>query len=988
MPTQSRPSPGPSQISFYDPQASTPLLARLCSHLSAALASTVPALLAESPDPDSALILFDRLVTESSVEVLRLIEQHHALAHYAIVVFGYSRFLGETLLQNTDLLQSFLKDKTLDRTLSAEDFQESLARYRSRSFEEDISLLLARFKRREYVRIMLRDVLQIAPLAETTAELSSLADVLMQEALREAFRNLQHRYGSPQHLDPSGRLADTSFAVLSLGKLGGNELNYSSDLDLFYLYGDGDAPPHAAISNREYFIRLAQAVTETLSRVTREGAVFRIDLRLRPQGAEGELAINLSRAIHYYSHIAHDWERQALIKVRHSAGDTALARSFIREVQPHIYTGEVNFQAIETALQARRRMHARRKQPAPLNEPDSLDVKLGRGGLRDIEFLVQCLQRVYGGSEPWLRSGGTIFSLQKLYDKRHISGKDFHELTNAYEFLRHLEHRLQLRQGQQTHRLPVDRRELRTIHRAMENCAAGRYRLPDLSEFVQQIMAGAALIYERVIHQQQAPGGQEAASGFQLHTRTELSPDQSSRQILDRLAADSPALYEIARRPDLLPRTRANLFRLFSSALTSSSRYAILLRYPDAVARALSLFETSDYLTDILVRYPEELAGLAEFPEDDTRVGSAHLFDSPLGRAGSIGDPVFVYLTNAPTSLAERFSLLRQHYRHRVFAAGARDITDFRDVYESLAVSTATAEDVIRAAFGIAGEPRDLAVMALGRLGSGEFDVLSDADLIFICHSGANRQQLTKAAEQIIQSLAAYTGDGMIFPVDVRLRPHGGEGELLLTPAQLASYFVQEAQAWEALTYTKLRFVAGSRAVAQQALESVPILFDRYATKPDLIAEVRQMRAKIATGKDHNIKTSPGAMYDIDFLAGALLLMHRMANKEGTIRDRLWRCADAGVLGKSDAGALDHAAELFRTVEHVVRLVTGQARKWLPAAEHARQITEKLTSRIFRREFPEGLERELLSACNQVRGIYDRILASAEMEAEARGGRT
>src|SRR5947209_1503557 len=230
-----------------------------------------------------------------------------------------------------------------------------------------------------------------------------------------------------------------------------------------YIFGDGEEPPNAAISNREYFIRLAQQVTEILSRMTREGAAFRIDLRLRPQGGEGELAVSLSQALRYYASVAHDWERQALIKVKHSAGDAGLAREFIRAVQPHVYTEQVNFAAIKTALVAREKMQKRRQQMNVRAQPaESIDVKIDRGGIRDIEFLVQCLQRVYGGAEPWLRSGGTLFSLHKLHDKGHISGREFHDLTSAYEFLRNLEHRLQLREGQQTHRLPIAERELRT----------------------------------------------------------------------------------------------------------------------------------------------------------------------------------------------------------------------------------------------------------------------------------------------------------------------------------------------------------------------------------------------------------------------------------------------------------------------------------------------------------------------------------------------
>src|SRR5207253_7115616 len=268
--------------------------------------------------------------------------------------------------------------------------------------------------------------------------------------------------------DAEGRAVTTPFAVLSLGKLGGNELNYSSDIDLLYLHGDGPEPPTAQISNREYFVRLAQQLTEILSRPTSEGAVFRIDLRLRPQGNEGELAISLSNALRYYSETAHDWERQALIKIRHSAGDLALARAFIRGVQPQVYSEKVNFVAIKTALVAREKIDRKRRKQIAAEGNESINVKVDRGGIRDVEFLVQCLQRVYGGAEPWLRSGGTLFSLQKLHDKLHISGKEFHDLTSAYEFLRHVEHRLQLQQGQQTHRLPVWASDWPILPRSME----------------------------------------------------------------------------------------------------------------------------------------------------------------------------------------------------------------------------------------------------------------------------------------------------------------------------------------------------------------------------------------------------------------------------------------------------------------------------------------------------------------------------------------
>lgn len=964
-------------IPFHDHETAKLNLARVAQRVSPGLAAALPALLLEVPDPDTALVLFDRLLGEAAGEIVRLLDRHNFLAHYALVVFGYSRFLGETLIQNTDLLYSFLREKHLDRSFPREEFHQNLARFRSRSFENDVALLLARFRRREYVRIMLRDVLRIAPLAETTAEISALSDVLIEQALREAESQLERRYGKPQHLDGDGRLHDIPFAILSLGKLGGNELNYSSDVDLLFLYGDGNEPPDVPISHREYFVRLAQLVTDILSRMTREGTVFRIDLRLRPEGGQGELAINLSHALQYYAHTAQDWERQAMIKLRHCAGDTLLARDFIRGVQPHVYTQEVNVAAIETALQARRKMRTRGPQ-GTMRQPqgNTINVKIDRGGIRDIEFLVQCLQRVYGGSEPWLHSGGTMFSLQKLHDKGHISGKDFHELASAYEFLRHLEHRLQLRQGQQTHCLPVSETELGILQRSLLPAEPEESNREPMDVLVRRRMGAVAEIYERIIHRQQTHQHLEGSQEFQLQTAPELSrADHSNQQILDLLAADAPALYAIASS-ELSGQVRKNLFRFLGSAFTSSERYVELLRHPEAFHSALVVFGESDYLTELLIRHPEEIATLAALRETPPHGASGHLFENCFERRAVSGDQFFSYIAGAPSSFGEKLSLLRKHYRHRLFAEGARDITEHRDIYESLAAASTAAEDVLSAAFALAGEPEGLAVMALGRLGTGEFDLLSDADVLFICEEDCERAPLLRAAEQIMQALAAYTRDGMVFPIDTRLRPHGGDGELLISPTQLQRYFRQDAQPWEALMYTKLRLVAGAWSLGDRARNATSPLFDRFSENPGFAASVREMRAKLENAESGapSLKSSPGGMYDIDFLVSYLMVKHSAQIKSGNIRDRLWRCAESGWIANSEAAALDHAAELLRTTEHVLRLVVGRARKWLPGNSHARQVTEKLASQILRREFAGGLELELLRTCRQVREIYDKLL--------------
>jgi glutamate-ammonia-ligase adenylyltransferase len=769
-------------------------------------------------------------------------------------------------------------------------------------------------------------------------------------------------------------------------------------------------------------VRLAQEVTEILSCITPEGPVFRIDLRLRPQGNEGELAVSVGHALRYYATSAHDWERQALIKLRHSAGDTKLARGFIRRVQPYVYsfeaiahaaaaglpegsrlqrnndsspaqqsgksaesvallspTNRLNFSAIKTALDAREKIAKKGSDRRALDREDEpgINVKLGRGGIRDVEFLVQCLQRVYGGPEPWLRSRGTLFALQKLHDKRHISGHEFHELTSAYEFLRHLEHRLQLQQGRQTHRMPIAGPGFRILQRAMEGYAPGEDQGTDLGELVRRKMAGVSEIYQRVMDHQSVRGTiGEPEVEFRLRGSVSAGGgEQSNQEILERLAADAPTFYKTISTRDLDLPVKKNLFRFLSSAFTSSERYAAVVRHPQIAERALALFETSEYLTEILVRYPEEVAALEELSGPARSHVGDSLFDA-IGASDRPGrDAVFEYLAKSQLSYADKVSFLRRHSRRRVLLAGARDITELRGVYESLAETTAAAEDAIASAFRIAGDPGELAVMAVGRLGSGEFDVLSDADLLFICADGQDTTALSRFAGQFMQVLAAYTRDGMLFPVDTRLRPHGAEGELVTSIKQLKTYFSQEALPWEALMYTKMRFVAGARPVGEQAMAAADFLFDRFAKDQSFLPAIMEMRTKLenSDADGNNLKTSPGGTYDMDFLTAFLLIENGVRQKNGTLRDRLWRCADAKVLSKADASELDHAAELLRTVEHAVRLVAGRAHKWLPPTEHARQVSEQFAGRILNRKFNEGLEAELKTVLAKTRTIFERL---------------
>jgi glutamate-ammonia-ligase adenylyltransferase len=489
-------------------------------------------------------------------------------------------------------------------------------------------------------------------------------------------------------------------------------------------------------------------------------------------------------------------------------------------------------------------------------------------------------------------------------------------------------------------------------------------------------MASVAEIYERIVHQQQLQHARESEAEFHLMPRAEQSgAEQPFQQLLRRVAEDSPALHEIATRPDLDSTARRNLYRFLSAAYTSSERYAAVLHAPQAVERALELFANSDYLTDILIRHPEEIGWLHRGGHELSQ-GTARLFADDENKGDVSGDPAFEYLGRAEVPYGEKLALLRRHYRHCVFASGTADILQGRPVYDSLRHTSLLADNAIAAACAIAGQPEGLAVLALGRLGSQEFDLLSDADVLFVRQKNLSAETASRSAGQIMQALAAYTREGTVFPMDARLRPRGSEGELVVTAAELRSYCAYEAQAWEALTFTKLRPVSGPAATAAQVVEAVRQLSRRFAADAGFARAVREMRARLEQNDslEKNFKTSPGAVYDIDFIACYLRVRHGIAGPCGNLRERLRRLREQQLLEENDWETLDRAAELFRTVEHVVRLVTGKARKSLPGTEHGRYAAERLSGRLLHREFVGGLEAELERTYTEVRSIYERVL--------------
>ena len=450
------------------------------------------------PDPPGARHFLSRLRQGSPAAYQCIVASPHAFT-CVVNVFSNSRFLSEAVLRDPEIILEVAASPNFHRMLTLEDYRERL--YRFLSTGAPPALDFARYRRRHLLRILLRDVLRAATLANVTEELSNLADAILDVAYRRIRAELVARHGEPRLED--GALC--GFSVISLGKLGGKELNYSSDIDLMFVYGgSGETDGPAVLTNKEFYKKVANQYTALLSTYTAEGQCYRVDLRLRPDGTLGEIAITESGARAYYSERARDWEKQMLIKARISAGESEPGAALLEFVEPLIYQSSLDFRAVEAVSETRQRISE--KLAAKRGARGTLDVKLTPGGIRDIEFLVQCLQRLHGGREQWVRHGGTMFALGRLRDKDFLSGGEYARLAAAYQFLRYLEHRLQVEDDRQTHTLPAAPAQLQLLARKMPPDSAGvTLTAPALKQRLEEHLSAVREIYDRVVHAHRQP---------------------------------------------------------------------------------------------------------------------------------------------------------------------------------------------------------------------------------------------------------------------------------------------------------------------------------------------------------------------------------------------------------------------------------------------------------------------------------------------------
>lgn len=853
----------------------------------------------------------------------------------------------------------------LEPALAAREFGPALARLRQ-------------FKQREMLRIAARDLCRLGDAVGITQEISDVADTTLDAVWRVCRRQFTDRFGRPYHPDLAGNWVETAVCVLGLGKLGGQELNYSSDVDLLFVYADEGVvfrePPQSkrtmqrVMSNHQFFNRLAESFIAEVTRLTPEGSLFRIDLRLRPEGDAGPVSRSLESYENYYAQWGQTWERMMLIKSRCVAGDVTMGHEFLDMIQPFRYPRLIQENVLGEIAAMKARIESEVVKAGELER----NVKLGRGGIREIEFLAQSLQLLHAGRLPFLQISQTLPCLDKLAQYRLVANGDAQALTQAYVFLRDVEHRLQMEADQQTHTIPTDTAARERLARLMgfaditafESALAGHSRKvrEAYERFLKLERPGAPTPYPREFdaaapvwkdllakHRFREPEAvyrvlKEFAEGpgyVHVSAHTTLLAHQLIPRILglcprlDAVAA-SPARDESARWLSDPDRVLTRLDSFIAAYGARAALFELWTRNPAMFELLLLLFDRSEFLAERAIRTPDLV--------DDLIVGERLGLRKDV--AGILND-----LRHGRTD-ADQMLWLRRYHEAEQMRLGLRDILGLAPYEQNMFELSHLADACLAYALEVVQQEQRLkrppfAIIGLGKLGGCEINYGSDLDVLFVADTTVrNLPKLQNLAARVLELLSRRTEQGIVFVTDARLRPDGAKGLLVNTLTAYEDYYRQRAQLWEIQALVRSRPVAGDAATGtkfQALAESLsnfkalgatrepgaeskpkaPAVLPPVCFAADWKARVLEMRTRVAQertprGQDElAIKTGRGGLMDAEFVAQALCLEHGW--HEGHTMRALERGRNAGLLPLADS---------FLESYQQLRRVEGILRRW------------------------------------------------------------
>lgn len=793
---------------------------------------------------------------------------------------------------------------------------------------------LRRWKGREMTRIALRELTGMADLEETTAELSQVAEICISEVFGHWNTKLRESTGSPA----------AEFAILALGKLGGRELNHSSDVDLIFLYTEeGEVSPQ--VSNHQWFNRLAEKILETFSAPDAEGALFRVDLRLRPEGSAGPLARSLESMENYYAGFGETWERLALIKARGIAGSRELAYEFQRQHQPFVYPRSPTPDLLDEIAAIKRRIEQDRADDLERN------VKLGRGGIREIEFVVQTLQFIHGGRQAFLQETSTLRALQALSRLELIPYNEVLDLDRAYRFLRQTEHRLQIEGEQQTHTVPRDSAAVERLARSLDFESSAKF-ISHLQKTMQRVRSIFARVVTTTPSEAIAPDlknfKDEKAAGRSLNDL--LKPTSAShvaprtKQVFAKLRPT--LLTEIGTAAD--PDATLNRFVRFVEAYgLRGLLFELLAINPTLLELVIKLFDRSQFAADALIRRPQLLEEITKDKSfSQPRSVSDHLVRlKTFGASESNLDPVRAY---------------RQRQTLRIMMRDVLGVAEPSIIFSEL---TDLAEACVNFTNSVLNGEQ-LTIVALGKFGGCELNYGADLDIIFIGED-------TRGAQNLIAAAAQPTAEGMIAALDARLRPDGEKGALVAPLTAYQSYYRDRAQLWEIQALTRARPITGPMQDAY--VEIARTVWGKTGQENDLFPKIDSMlerihRERSSGSESRDFKTGIGGMIEAEFFVQALQM--RAGSWEPNWEKAVLGLRENGVISKADADLAAKSYRFLRSIETALRRFENKNSSALPTTpEEQTRLSNWLDY-----EMEEVFSKDYQTARETIHALYDKYI--------------
>ncbi len=942
-------------------------------------------LLRDLPDQNGARLFLERLGKEQP----RVLKQPALLADL-LALSAWSPLLATTIEQNPEYLSWLSRERADPRVRTADEFKEALARFALTNSGLNPQVLLARFRRRELLRTYLHDIRRSQTLVETMEELSNLADAILDYALSLARQDLDNRYGLPRLVDDRGRTATAEYCVIALGKLGSAELNYASDIDLVFLYSDDGTTSgtgqRGEVSNREYFVKLSETIARIVGQSGGEGAAYRVDLRLRPHGRDGSLACSLQEAVRYYTHTAQDWERQALIRSRAAVGSAELFSRFKAAVTPAIFRPDVSVTGALASVRL-----AKQKIDRKVEKKSGFNVKLGRGGIREIEFIAQALQLAHGGRDDWLRVPHTLVSLGRLADRGFITQTERSDLSDAYYFLRSLEHRLQMEHGLQTHTVPENEDSQALVARRM-----GFAGSEDFAAALKTHTTNVRNAYDRLFAE-----AEESAPVSAVIEAPEIGDQDTA------LAISSARVFasHLDQHVDVNPRSLANRVRKLAGKSLNSHR---ALLQASRIAASLEKTEHRFMISEVNLEALLQLCGSSDSFAEMIAANPALII--------SLGPPTTTALrrdyrailraaVDAERSFPAELAALRLQWAELMVEIGAQDAGNALSIFEANHLQTDLATASMNVAYLVArremarrygsfsGGPR-IAFFGLGRLGTGGVDYGSDLDILITydslvpspIKSLTQDETYSRLVELMNAALSSITREGYLYRVDMRLRPHGKNGPLVTSSEGFLDYLKEESAPWEWLAYVKLRCVGGDQELGRMVETHARHRIHANASRVDpkeLKAVTRHVRDRLEKEKGTrgrkpgtDIKYGPGGMLDVYFATRYLQLRDEVMD-EGEDRSTgftLERLREEGSLSDEDFSALSGGYSLLRSIDHNLRLIVGRSTR-LPDPNHptARDVATRIGF-----ESASELQASLADQMQAIRASYKRILDADE----------